>query len=70
MGTPGHPAELTATKGRAEMDDVGCASFQSQELRTEYGMCTALGIASAASERALTHDDVDQLLGVRASSLA
>jgi len=52
------------------MDDEGSAASQAQELRTEDELCTALGIASAASERALTQDEVDQLLGVRASSLA
>ncbi len=40
-------------------------SWQAEELRNEGELCTALGIASSGTERPLTRDEVDQLLGVR-----
>ena len=46
------------------------ASWQDEEVRHENELCTTLMIATSGSDRLLTHDEVDRLLGVRARSRA
>ena len=50
------------------MGEAVPVSRQDEERLTEVELCTTLMIASSGSDRLLTQVEVDQLLGVRASS--
>ena len=46
------------------------ASRQDADQLNEVELCTTLSIASSGSDRSLTQEEVDQLLGVRPVSFA
>lgn len=53
-----------------DMRNLLIASRQDEEQQLEAELCTTLSIAFADSDRPLTQDEVDLLLGVRPPSFA